>query len=215
MRRAPRALLSPDPARMPRLRRSLAVAALLLPALAAPALAQPAATPPAAAPLATPAPGTGTEHPARAEDVASAEAIVTALYATISGDAGVKRDWHRFHSLFHPGARLIPSGPRRGAEGQHSANVITPQQYVERAGAMLERDGFHEVEIARTMEQFGNVTHVFSTYESRRKLSDPEPFMRGINSIQLFFDGTRWWVLSIYWQQERPDAPIPAKYLPR
>ena len=93
--------------------------------------------------------------------------------------------------------------------------MITPAQYVERSGAMLERDGFHEVEIARTVQQFGNVTHAFSTYESRRTLSDAEPFMRGINSIQLFDDGTRWWVLSIYWQQERPDAPIPAQYLPR
>ena len=150
----------------------------------------------------------------RPEDVASADAILKALYASISGDAGEKRDWDRFHSLFHPGARLIPSGPRRTGGG-HAANVITPAQYVERSGAMLERDGFHEVEIARTVQQFGNVTHAFSTYESRRTLSDAEPFMRGINSIQLFDDGTRWWVLSIYWQQERPDAPIPAQYLPR
>jgi len=37
--------------------------------------------------------------------------------------------------------------------------------------------------------------------------------MRGINSIQLFYDGSRWWIVSIYWQQESPEYPIPEKYL--
>jgi len=37
--------------------------------------------------------------------------------------------------------------------------------------------------------------------------------MRGINSIQLFFDGERWWIVNIYWQHENADAPIPPQYL--
>jgi hypothetical protein len=37
--------------------------------------------------------------------------------------------------------------------------------------------------------------------------------MRGINSIQLFNDGSRWWILSIYWQHETPQHAIPQKYL--
>jgi hypothetical protein len=189
-------------------RRSFAplAAALLLALPAASVAQQPPTTPPAAQP-APPAPPA-----ARPEDVSSVDAIVKALYASISGAAGEKRDWNRFHSLFYPGARLIPSGPRQG--GGFGARVITPAEYVERSGAMLERDGFYEQEIKRVTEQFGNVVHTFSTYESRRALSDPTPFMRGINSIQLFNDGTRWWVLSIFWQQESPTQPIPAKYLP-
>jgi hypothetical protein len=63
------------------------------------------------------------------------------------------------------------------------------------------------------VEQFGQIAHVWSTYESRRDPSDPEPFMRGINSIQLFDDGKRWWILSIYWQHESSKHSIPAKYL--
>jgi hypothetical protein len=55
--------------------------------------------------------------------------------------------------------------------------------------------------------------HVFSTYEARQKADDPKPFMRGINSIQLFNDGKRWWVVSILWQSESPDNPLPEKYL--
>ena len=78
---------------------------------------------------------------------------------------------------------------------------------------MLEKDGFHEREIARRVEQFGHIAHVFSTYESRHRRSDPQPFMRGINSIQLFNDGTRWWVMNVTWSQETPVMPIPEDYL--
>jgi len=55
--------------------------------------------------------------------------------------------------------------------------------------------------------------HVFSTYESRRTLNDEKPFMRGINSFQLWYDGKRWRVITILWQSESPDTPIPEKYI--
>jgi heme-degrading monooxygenase HmoA len=92
--------------------------------------------------------------------------------------------------------------------------VITPDEYATQVGPRLESSGFFEHEIARTTDTFGNVTHIFSTYESRRHAEDAQPFARGINSIQLFNDGARWWIVTIYWDSERPDNPIPAKYLP-
>lgn len=147
---------------------------------------------------------------ASAADVASVDAIIAALYDVISGAAGQKRDWNRFRSLFHPDAKLIPLVQRPGLSG---ALVLTPLRYIERAGAMLERDGFFEREIARRSERYGNLVHAFSTYESRRLASDPQPFMRGINSIQLLSDGTRWYVMNITWEAERPDIPLPARYL--
>jgi hypothetical protein len=79
---------------------------------------------------------------------------------------------------------------------------------------VLLANGFHEREIAARSERFGQIMHVWSSYESLHNLSDPSPFARGINSIQLFNDGSRWWVLSVYWQSETPTAPIPAEYLP-
>ena len=78
----------------------------------------------------------------------------------------------------------------------------------------MERSGFFEKEVARRVERFGNIAHVFSTYESRRHADDPQPFARGINSIQLMNDRNRWWVVTVFWQAERPENPIPAKYLP-
>ena len=180
------------------MRLSILAGALAL-ACAVPAAAQTAPAPLAAA-------------VARPADVASPEAIVTALYDVISGDAGVERDWDRFRSLFHPTARLMPSGVNR--EGVGVARSITPEEYIERSGPVLTRDGFHEREIARKAERFGHMVHVWSTYDSVRSLSDPAPFMRGINSIQLFHDGSRWWVLSVYWLAESPGTPIPPEYLP-
>jgi len=148
---------------------------------------------------------------ARAADVRSMDAIVAALYDVISGPAGQKRDWDRMRSLFVPGARLIPTASREaGAE----ARVRDVEAYIAGATATLERNGFFEREIFRKTDVFGNIAHVFSTYESRRTAADPAPFARGINSIQLLKDGDRWWVVTVFWDSERPQNPLPAQYLP-
>ena len=144
-------------------------------------------------------------------DVGSIDAIVTAVYDVISGPAGEARDWDRWHSLFIPGARLIPVG--RAADGTVRHRVMTPADYVEGSGAILEENGFFEVEIGRVTEQYGQIAHLFSSYESRRTPDDAEPFARGINSFQLMNDGTRWWVVTVMWDSERPDNPIPDKYI--
>ncbi len=145
-------------------------------------------------------------------DVESVDSILAALYDVISGPAGQARDWDRFRSLFIPEARLIPTG--RSPEGAHGYNVWSPGEYAEQAGAFLEQNGFFEREIARSEARFGPVVHAFSTYDSKRNADDPEPFARGINSIQLMHDGDRWYVVTIYWAGERPDLPIPGQYLP-
>ena len=176
------------------LTRCLPVLALLATALPAPGQ-QPQTAPPEARPA----------------DVASMDAIIAAIYDVISGPAGEKRDWQRFESLFAPGARLMPTG--LGPDGVVRARVLTPSEYAAAAGAALEARGFFETEISRVTESFGRIAHAFSTYESRRTPGDETPFQRGINSIQLLNDGRRWWVVSIYWDAERPDNPIPAKYL--
>lgn len=155
------------------------------------------------------APPTGV--PARPADVASVDAIMTALYDVISGPAGAKRDWNRFRSLFAPGARLIPTGRR--ADSVQVMRVLTPEEYATTIGPQLEQSGFFEREIGREVDQFGGIAQVFSAYDSKRNLADAAPFARGINSIQLINDGRRWWVVTIFWDSERPGNPIPPQYL--
>lgn len=146
------------------------------------------------------------------KDVSTLDAIMKAVYDSISGDAGQKRDWDRFRSLFHKDARLIPTGvnPQTKIVG---ATVLSPDDYTKRAEPYFMKEGFYETEKARHVDIYGNIAQVFSTYESRHSKADKAPFMRGINSFQLLNDGTRWWVVTIYWQAETPENQIPKKYL--
>lgn len=147
-------------------------------------------------------------------DVESIDAIIKATYDVISGPAGAKRDWERERSLFYPGARLIPTATVPGRNDVDLAPLILDVEgYIARVEPLFAKEGFYESEVARRVEQFGRIAHVWSTYESRHDPKDAEPFMRGINSIQLFNDGARWWILSIYWQHEGPRDPLPKKYL--
>ncbi|RYG24509.1 hypothetical protein EON82_10545 [bacterium] len=134
-----------------------------------------------------------------------------AVYGVISGPAGQKRDWDRMRTLFQPEARMIAVG--KTPAGEVRKRVLTVDDYIRLSGPMLEERGFFEKEVARRVEQYGNIAHVFSTYESRQKADDAKPFMRGINSFQLWNDGKRWWVVTIYWQSEDGTTPIPEKYL--
>ncbi|MBO6606778.1 hypothetical protein [Psychroserpens sp.] len=147
------------------------------------------------------------------KDVQTLDSTVEALYSVISGEKGEARDWEKFKFLFHKDAKLIPTG--KTENGTVNANFMTTDDYIELAGKWLVDNGFHEVEIHRTTNTFGSVTQIFSTYESYKSKNDEAPFARGINSIQLLNDGTRWWVINIYWQQETPDNPIPSEYLPK
>ncbi|HYC28167.1 MAG TPA: hypothetical protein VEB42_05110 [Chitinophagaceae bacterium] len=145
------------------------------------------------------------------KDVSSIDGILAALYDVISGPAGQKRNWDRMRTLFIPEGRLIATGKR--ADGTFGKRVMSVEDYINSSGPFLEKNGFFESEIGRKTEQFGGVVHVFSTYESKKTATDEKPFMRGINSIQLWNDGTRWWIVNVFWQSETPDTPIPAKYL--
>ena len=145
-------------------------------------------------------------------DLTSVDAVIEALYASISGPAGAPRDWELFHLLMHPGAaRLISMDV--DPEGRAVHRVMTPESFVESADGSLVANGFFEREIGFTQERFGNMVHRFSAYDSKRTLDDPEPFSRGINSIQLLWDQGRWWIVTILWDRERADNPIPASML--
>ena len=150
-------------------------------------------------------------------DVATLDALIETVYAVISGPATEERDWDRFRSLPPPEARLVPTGAT--PDGPRVARVMSVDDYVElgsrtfREAPIFQGKGFYEVEAARRTERYGSIAHVWSTYESRLDPSEA-PFARGINSMQAFWDGERWHMLSIFWHQEGEDTPIPVPYLP-
>lgn len=131
-------------------------------------------------------------------DTLSVDALIDALYATISGDAGEPRDWNRFRKLFAPSATLAPLA---GSGGNYDRRVLGVEDYIQEAGPAFRRRGFFERETERKTERFGALVHVWSSYEARTT-QDGEPFTRGVNSIQIGFDGGRHLIHSIAWASE-------------
>jgi hypothetical protein len=146
-------------------------------------------------------------------DVSSIDGVIKALYECVTFTPGKQPDYQRLKSLMHPRGRLAP--PRDpSAQREQVVDIETfisnSREYVILTG--LEKRGFCEQEIHRRTEAFGNIAHVFSTYASRHRSTDAVPIQRGINSIQLLFDENRWWVLSILWDVERVNNPLPSQY---
>jgi hypothetical protein len=144
----------------------------------------------------------------RAEDVNSKEGLLRAIYEVISGPAG-ERDWNRLRSLFLPQARLTRAG--KNPDGTVAVNLMGVEDFIQMASAVFKNEGFYEKAIVNRVQTYGNIAQVFSSYESRHAPGE-KPFDRGINSIQLLNDGKRWWVLSILWDKERPDNPLPPQF---
>ncbi len=145
-----------------------------------------------------------------AEDVGSIDGIVKAFYEVVSGGIGVPRQWSRDRTLYIPDVRFIGMNERGG---KIVADVMSHQKYVEGTNDFLVQEGFVEKEIKRVTRRFGNMAQVFSTYEfstsGKNKVSG-----RGVNSIEMFFDGKRWWISAVTWDEERPNNPIPKEFLP-
>jgi putative lumazine-binding protein len=132
--------------------------------------------------------------PATAADSNDIQSTVDAVYNVISGPAG-PRDWDRFKALFAPDAHLASS--RDG-----KVSVMTPDDYIARAKPHFEQGGFFERSVENHIDQFKDIAHVTSRYESRHAQGDEKPFARGVNHFELVRIGDRWRVLSIVWQQE-------------
>lgn len=143
------------------------------------------------------------------KDVKSIDAIIYTLYYVISGEPNTGRDWERFKNLFKPEARLIPS--RKDEKGQLITKPVTPDEYTQLFQSRI-ATGFFEKELHRNVEEYGSIAHVFSTYETR-ETKDGAVTNRGINSIQLFYDGNRYYIVSIFWCAENLGFKLPEKYL--
>jgi hypothetical protein len=150
------------------------------------------------------------DRPADPRDVGTLDDIIRAYYEVVSGPAGEIPDRARDHTLHLPNA--LVGVPGQDDQGRPILVTMTLDDYHDRFGGPR-AEGFFEKEIHREVSRFGNVAHVMSTYSSS-STPEGEPFDRGINSIQLTWDGERWWIVSWIFDSERPDNPIPPVFLP-
>ena len=184
----------------------LSVISLLMPVFIPVSLAQSSSSAPKAETPRQQPPGqdlSARVPPAKPDDVKSLDSILVVIYDVISGPAG-DRDWNRFRSLFAPEARLTSATRKKGG----TVRLLDVDGYARGAGGYFKTHAFYESAIVNRVERFGNIAQVFSSYASRNA-PNQEPFARGVNSIQLFNDGTRWWVISILWDEEGPANPLP------
>ena len=141
--------------------------------------------------------------------------LLDALYQSICFAKGEKPTFDGLRELFLPQGILInnnnPAAPL----------VLSVSAFLEAIQSAIETGGleeFHEQEIARKIEIFGNIAHVFSTYEARFDRTAPEPFSIGINTIQLVRVGEsghqQWRVAAMAWNDQTPERLIPPEYLP-
>ena len=156
----------------------------------------------------------GQDSNADTSHVCSVDGIVHALYDAISGPAGHERDWNLFRSLFAENARMFISVPDK--DNGVVLRSITPEEYADRNKTRLSDIGFNEDELYRITNVYGAGTQVFSTYESHfTNKNGEEEITQGINSIQLFFDGERYYVVSVFWDANAKDIAVPERYLPK
>jgi hypothetical protein len=188
-------------------------------------LAVPSAPGQIKAPSPNPLPISIASHPSwpaarNSADVDTIDHLVAALYDVISGPAGKPRDWDRFRSLFLPDGRLSVIRPATPATvGKPATNgdvvILTPDIYVERDSPYFAKSGFFERGVAQRTDEFGNLSMVWTTYESRHEASDAKPFARGINCLTLAHAQGRYWIVNITWDDERKGLKLPEKYLSR
>lgn len=147
---------------------------------------------------------------ALAKDVETIDGIVAALYDVISGGIGQARNWNRMRSLFIPEARIMAIAPKRDST-DFGLRIMSVSDYIANSGPTLIETGFREKEISRKTDQWGELAQVFTTYETI--LDKDGTSKRGINSVQLMHDGTRWWIISLLFEAERDQLRLPENYL--
>ena len=147
----------------------------------------------------------------RAEDVSSIDGIVKAYYEVVSGPAEKDREWGRDATLYVPGIRFIIFS--EGKDGQTVARSLSHQEFVNESDPAMKDKGFYEHEVHRITHRVGNVAHVMSTAEQQ---SEPGGPVKGqsIDSLEIYWNGARWWIASANIWELKPGQPLPKEFLP-
>lgn len=147
-------------------------------------------------------------------DVSTLDGIIKAFYESVSFSSGSQPNFRRFRTLFHPQGMVVPSK----VDKMMPQSVLDIDSFIKNSVENIvltgmERKGSIVGEIARRTLTFGNIAHIFSTFQTKNKQEETKPQQRGVYSIQMIRESHRWWVISLIWETERQDMPLPKAYL--
>lgn len=148
----------------------------------------------------------------RTEDVSSIDGMIKAYYEVVSGPAGQPRDWGRDATLYIPGVRFVMLS--KSKNGKTTAQSMSHQEFVDAGNAAMVEKGFYEREIHRITHRAGDVAHVLSTSEHSLSPNGPA-HGRSVDSLDLYWDGTRWWIASATIWEAGPGDSLPSEFLPK
>ncbi|MEP1034196.1 hypothetical protein [Ekhidna sp.] len=143
------------------------------------------------------------------EDAVSVESLTSAYYDCVSGPIGQTRDFDRLRNLFHSNAQLTYSYWSE-EEQKNKLMHMDIEEYIEKLD-YLDKKGFYEEELFSKVEMYGSIVQTISTYKFW--MEDKSAEGRGFSSYNLFYDGNRYWILSMFWMMESKKYPIPDEFL--
>ena len=130
------------------------------------------------------------------DDVSTLDGILKAYYDVVTVKKGEKVSYERDSLLHVAGVRVAAIG--QDQNGKTLLQYTSLKQFHKESDPYIEKNGFIETEINRKVENVHNLWHVWSTYESRNVAGGPV-IERGTNSIELYFDGKRFWILGWFY----------------
>jgi hypothetical protein len=144
-------------------------------------------------------------------DTRAVRQTLDSLYAAFSFDPGKAPNWTALRALMVQGAAFVDpvkpkASPHAIGADEFLANFRKWVQETPRGKA-----GFKERIVNARIDSFGHIAHAFVTFEGYtpgRTLAEE----RGLDSIQLVLDGTRWKVASFTTQYEEPGLAMPKRF---
>lgn len=128
--------------------------------------------------------------------------------AIISGDKGEARDWATFRTLFTEKAQfhILQRNPKDTTKTIKIISIDV-ETFVANAGPNYEKNGFLETETDYVIHLFNKVAHVEQKYTAEQNGKQFE----GVNYYQLVFDGEKWRITSLTWDEPDAEHPLPEK----
>lgn len=135
----------------------------------------------------------------------SPEAITEKMLEFISCDIGEEKNWDEYRNLFLPTAQKY-SINRKAPPGRQIRS-INLEQFVRYGREAYPKDGFNEIVIGTTVNEFNGIANVFQAFYCKNLTGTYEA--RGVNSFQLIYEGNRWWIASTTFTNESEEEKLP------